>query len=64
MDGIELGNYLTPRLTTIRQDRERIADRSMEILLSCMDEEQEEELVAVHELLPFDLVMGESAVKV
>ena len=63
-DGIELGNYLTPRLTTIRQDRERIADRSMEILLSCMDEEQEEELVAVHELLPFDLVMGESAVKV
>ena len=63
-DGIELGNYLTPRLTTIRQDRERIADRSMEILLSRMDEEQEEELVAVHELLPFDLVMGESAVKV
>ena len=63
-DGIELGNYLTPRLTTIRQDRERIADRSMEILLSCMDEEQEEELVAVHELLPFDLVMRESAVKV
>ena len=63
-DGIELGNYLTPRLTTIRQDRERIADRSMEILLSCMDEEQEEELAAVHELLPFDLVMGESAVKV
>ena len=63
-DGIELGNYLTPRLTTIRQDRERIADRSMEILLSCMDEEQEEELAAVHELLPFDLVMRESAVKV
>ena len=63
-DGIELGNYLTPRLTTIRQDRERIADRSMEVLLSCMDEEQEEELAAVHELLPFDLVMRESAVKV
>ena len=64
VDGIELGNYLTPRLTTIRQDRERIADRSMEILLSCMDEEQEEELAAVHELLPFDLVTGESAVKI
>ena len=32
--------------------------------LIIMDEEQEEELAAVHELLPFDLVMGESAVKV
>ena len=63
-DGIELGNYLTPRLTTIRQDRERIADRSMEILLSCMDEERDEEPEAVHELLPFDIVTGESAVRV
>ena len=33
-DGIELGNYLSPRLTTVRQARERIADRSLEILLS------------------------------
>ena len=31
-DGIDLGNYLTPRLTTIRQKSDRIADRSMEIL--------------------------------
>ncbi len=63
-DGIELGKYLSPRLTTIRQDRERIANRSLEILLACMNEEQAEEAAAVHELLPFDIITGESAVKV
>ena len=56
-DGIELGNYLSPRLTTVRQARERIADRSLEILLSDIAGERP----AVHELLPFDIVEGESA---
>lgn len=55
-DGIELGNYLSPRLTTVRQARERIADRSLEILLSDIAGERP----AVHELLPFDIVEGES----
>ena len=59
-DGIELGNYLSPRLPTVRQARERIADRSLEILLSDIAGERP----AVHELLPFDIVEGESAAKI
>lgn len=59
-DGIELGNYLSPRLTTVRQARERIADRSLEILLSDIAGKRP----AVHELLPFDIVEGESAAKI
>ena len=56
-DGIELGNYVSPKLTTIRQDREVIAKRSVEILL--------ENIVglnnAVHETVPFQVIVGESA---
>lgn len=55
-DGIDLGRYLTPQLTTIRQHRDTIARRSMEILLRCM----EEQVPAVHEVTPFDLIPGES----
>lgn len=56
-DGIELGNYLTPKLTTIRQDRETIAARSVEILLSNISEG----VGAVHETVPFQIIAGESA---
>ena len=56
-DGIELGNYMSPKLTTIRQDREIIAKRSVEILLG--------NIVglsgAVHETVPFQVIEGESA---
>ena len=55
-DGIELGRYLTPQLTTIRQDMQAIARRSVEQLLACI----EEQAPAVHELVPFQLVEGES----
>ena len=55
-DGIDLGRYLTPQLTTIRQHRDTIAHRSVEILLRCMDGQDQ----AVHEVTPFDLIPGES----
>ena len=55
-DGIELGSYLTPKLTTIRQDREKIAARSVEILLQCIGEETS----GVNELVPFRIISGES----
>lgn len=58
-DGIELGRYLTPQLTTIRQQRERIAVRSLEILLRCIEKKEP----ATHEVTPFDLFLGESAQK-
>ena len=53
-DGIDLGNYLTPRLTTIRQKSDRIADRSMEILVDRIEEEKE----ALHELVSFVIIAG------
>lgn len=56
-DGIELGSYVSPKLTTIRQDRETIAERSVEILLSNILDG----IGAVHETVPFQIIAGESA---
>ena len=58
-DGIELGNYVSPKLTTIRQDRENIARRSVEILLGNIAGITG----AVHETVPFQVIEGESARK-
>lgn len=58
-DGIELGNYMSPKLTTIRQDREIIAKRSVEILLGNIAGLNG----AVHETVPFQIIVGESAEK-
>lgn len=55
-DGIELGSYVSPRLTTIRQHGERIADRSVALLLQQIDSFTP----AVDEIVPFDLIPGES----
>ena len=55
-DGIDIGRYMMPRLTTIRQHREVIANRSVEILLGCI----EGKLKKVHEVEDFHLVPGES----
>ena len=59
-DGIELGNYMSPKLTTIRQDREVIAKRSVEILLGNITGEKGAE----HETVPFRIIEGESAKKI
>ena len=58
-DGLELAEYLYPKLTTIRQNRERIAQRSVEILLDCIDNGAK----AVHETVPFSIIVGESTRK-
>ena len=58
-DGIELSQYLTPKLTTIRQDRERIADRSVELLIESIGEGK----AAAHEVVPFRVIVGESTGK-
>ena len=55
-DGIALGQYSIPRLTTIRQDMEQLAQRSAKILLHCIEEPGR----AVHEVVPFDLIEGEA----
>jgi LacI family transcriptional regulator len=58
-DGIDIGNYMNPRLTTIRQHRERIAQNSIEILSKCIEGTG----TAVHLVEPFYLVPGESVRK-
>lgn len=58
-DGIELAGYLTPRLTTIRQPADRLASRGVSILIRCIEDDGD----AVHELVPYELVEGESVLK-
>ena len=55
-DGIELTEYLVTKLTTIRQNREEIAKRSIEILVDRIESGGD----AIHELIPFRLIVGES----
>ena len=58
-DGIEMGRFLSPRLTTISQQQHALARRSLEILLSAI----RKETAAVHEITPFRLMEGESVCK-
>ena len=55
-DGIALGRYSNPRLTTIRQNSARLAQRGAEILLNCIENGSS----AVHEVVPFELIEDES----
>ena len=58
-DGIEMGQYMVPRLTTIQQPSHKLASRCIEILLQQIREEQS----AINELVPFSLIVGESTAK-
>ena len=58
-DGLDLSMYMTPRLTTIRQYKEGIVQRSIEILLGCIEDKNP----AVHEVVPFQFIPGESVQK-
>ena len=49
LDGLALGRYLIPQLSTVKQDFKTIALRSIQILLDCM----EEDLPPRHETVPF-----------
>ena len=59
-DGISLSNYCVPRLTTIRQNADRLATRGVDILLHCIEEGSS----AAHEVVPFELLEGESVRKI
>ena len=54
-DGIKLAAYCVPRLATIRQDADQLSRRGVDILLSQMEGTR-----AVHEIVPFQLIPGES----
>lgn len=55
-DGIEIGQYMIPRLTTIRQPDEHIAERAVDILLKQINEDAH----AIHEQTTFTLIEGNS----
>lgn len=55
-DGIVIGQYSLPRLTTIRQDTQQLAERGVDTLLRSI----QRRMPPVHELVPFHLVEGES----
>ncbi|MGI5963517.1 MAG: LacI family DNA-binding transcriptional regulator [Lawsonibacter sp.] len=55
-DGIPLASYCIPRLTTLGQDAQRLAQRGVELLLMQMERLG----VAKHEIIPFVFMEGES----
>lgn len=55
-DGIELAEYYNPKLATVKQSQTQLASRGVEILLDCIERNEQ----AVHEIVPFELVKGES----
>lgn len=58
-DGIPFSRFLCPRLATIQQDTGRMAQRATEIMLNLLDGKA----TAVHELVPYKLIPGESVKK-
>ncbi|NBI09884.1 LacI family transcriptional regulator [Colidextribacter sp. OB.20] len=56
-DGIVTGQYSLPRLTTVRQDTQKLAERGVDTLLRSIQRRSP----PVHELVPFHLIQGESA---
>ena len=55
-DGISIARYAVPRLTTIRQDTQRLAEQGVEVLLRGMESRRG----PTHGVVPFQLVVGES----
>ena len=56
VDGLPLGRFIVPQLSTVSQATRRIAERSVAILLSSI----EEKTGAQHELVPFEILQRES----
>ena len=56
VDGLPLGNYLVPQLSTIGQSAHQMAIRSVQILLAAI----EQDAPASHEVIPFTLYRRES----
>ncbi len=60
VDGLPLGNYLVPQLSTIGQSSHQMATRCVQILLDAI----EKETPACHEIIPFTLYRRESTRKI
>ena len=55
-DGTTLAEYYNPKLATIKQQYQRLASRSIEILFGQIELKKE----PIHEIVPFEFVNGES----
>lgn len=55
-DGIPLSQFSVPRLTTVRQDTQRLAEQGVDILLGSLQRPRP----PVHTVVPFQLIAGES----
>jgi len=55
-DGIEMGQFMVPKLTTIQQPDTKIAERCVNILVQCIEDKKD----AVREQISFSLIAGES----
>ena len=55
-DGVELGSYYIPKLTTVCQPLDKIVKRGVEIVIDGI----ENEAPAVHEFVPFTMMRGKS----
>ena len=55
-DGLKLGEYLVPRLSSVTQPVQQMAERSVQILIDCIEADAK----AVHETVLFELVKRES----
>lgn len=58
-DGISIARYSVPRLTTVRQDTQRLAERGVDILLHNIERNNR----PIHEVVPFQLISGESVAR-
>ena len=60
VDGLSIGAYTVPRLSSVAQPVETLADRSLELLLQAIDTK----IAGVHELVPVTLQKRESAARI
>jgi len=59
-DGIDLGAFYCPRLTTIRQLKEELVEKGLSVLLDCIERNSK----SAHLHVPFEFVEGESVEKI
>ena len=55
-DGVPISDYLVPRLATVRQNTQHMAERGVDILLRGIERRGR----PIHEVVPFQLIAGES----
>lgn len=59
-DGLPISEYYCPRITTVRQSKETLAVQGLKALVSCIEKKSS----AVHKMIPFEFIEGESVRKI